>query len=353
MCERKYSIDTLRGIATIFIVFHHYQQLTGTYWEGKLNYYNGNFPFDCLVEFFFLLSGFFIYPYIEKFNDNICFKTWYLKRVIRLLPLVCISGVVFEVLLIIYTKVFGVGWLSLGVDIWGLITNSLGIHDGWCFTNPCINNPTWYISVLLLCYLVFFTITYLSQKHDVPYIYSYIFMIMLGCGIITYKIDLPFFNTSTARGYYAFFFGLLLAIFIHEHKLKRVHYYLATFAVVVITYILVFHFQWLKNGLNFLLTFIYYPAILFVFLSKPIEKITNYRIIGELGKITYNIYIWHIPNYLLALIMIELLNFSIDITAQQTMYAFGAICFIIGVISYYFLEKPIQKFITRMYISNK
>ena len=56
--ERKYSLDVLRIIATILIVFHHYGQVTGLYLEGHINYWNGRFYFGYVVEFFFLLSGY-------------------------------------------------------------------------------------------------------------------------------------------------------------------------------------------------------------------------------------------------------------------------------------------------------
>lgn len=36
--ERKYSLDVLRIIATILIIFHHYGQVTGLYLEGHINY---------------------------------------------------------------------------------------------------------------------------------------------------------------------------------------------------------------------------------------------------------------------------------------------------------------------------
>lgn len=61
--QRNYSLDVLRIIATVLIVFHHYQQATGAFFEGCLNFFNGRFYFGYIVEFFFLLSGFFMVNY--------------------------------------------------------------------------------------------------------------------------------------------------------------------------------------------------------------------------------------------------------------------------------------------------
>lgn len=91
--ERRYSLDVLRIIATILIIFHHYGQVTGLYLEGHINYCNGRFYFGYVVEFFFLLSGYFMYRYIGKITNGLTFKKFFLPRALRLLPLVFISGI--------------------------------------------------------------------------------------------------------------------------------------------------------------------------------------------------------------------------------------------------------------------
>lgn len=212
MCnERKYSLDVLRIIATILIIFHHYGQVTGLYLEGHINYWNGRFYFGYVVEFFFLLSGYFMYRYIGKITNGLTFKKFFLPRALRLLPLVFISGVTYEVLLGIYQKVCGGDWFGVSITVWGVIINALGVQDGWAFANPMVNNPTWYISVLLLCYIVFYLLTYLGKRWQIPHTYLFVFMVLLGCGAQTYGLNLPFLNGSSCRGYYAFFFGVLLA----------------------------------------------------------------------------------------------------------------------------------------------
>lgn len=211
MAERKYSLDVLRIIATILIVFHHYQQVTGVYYEGHINFYNGRFYFGYVVEFFFLLSGYFMWRYVEKIENGLSFPKFFAPRALRLLPLVFIGGITYEVLLYIYQQTCGGDWFGVSITVWGVIIDALGIQDGWVFTNPMVNNPTWYISVLLLCYVVFYLLTYLSKRWQVPHAYLFAFMVLLGCGIQTYGINLPFLNGSSCRGYYAFFFGVLLA----------------------------------------------------------------------------------------------------------------------------------------------
>lgn len=209
--ERKYSLDVLRIAATVLIVFHHYQQITGAYFEGHINFWTGKFYFGYIVEFFFVLSGFFMCRYVNKIENGLGFKEFFFPRLARLLPLMLISGVVEAVFILLYEKVLGYAWWGIHVTIWGILINALGIQAGWVFANPMVNNPTWYISVLLLCYLIFYALTYLSKRWRIPCTYMFVFMVLLGCGIQTYSIELPFLNTTSARGLYAFFFGVLLS----------------------------------------------------------------------------------------------------------------------------------------------
>lgn len=77
--QREYSLDLLKILATIMIVFHHYQQgeeVVFSHW----NFFNGKFYFGWLVELFFMLSGYFMFRYVEKIQNGLSFKQFYLKR---------------------------------------------------------------------------------------------------------------------------------------------------------------------------------------------------------------------------------------------------------------------------------
>ena len=345
--ERKYSLDILRVIATILIVFHHYQQITGSFWEGRLNFYGGKFYFGYIVEFFFLLSGFFMYSYIDKVDTELKFKEFILKKVLRLLPLVLISAVVYEVLLYAYSMLYGEKWMGISVSLWGIVITALGIQDGWTFKNPCVNNPTWYISVLILCYVVFYLVTFISKKRNIPHVYLYAFMCLFGCGIVNYGINLPFINDSSGRGFYPFFFGLILAEILDKRGLKKCDVVASVVSLVFLTGVMLVKFEWVAGGINYIMTFWFYPALIVLFSSKLFTKIFHFRFIGTLGKITYDVYIWHNVNFVLMFTLIGTLHLNVYLKGRKSMLVYTAINFAVGAISYYVLERPINKFITK------
>lgn len=259
--RRNHALDFLKVIATALIIMHHYQQ--GIYVSGQGLFYGGPVYFGRMVELFFLISGYLMYKYQNQNFNGYSFKLFYLKKALRLLPLTAISAVVYEIGGILYRNAVGSAeWGTLNLS--GTLFNALGIQAGWASVNPCINNPTWYISVLLLCYLIFYGINRISAKYDIMNTNFYIGMIFVGVGIISYDINLPFLNNDAARGYYSFFFGILLANFLKEHQKNIGKYSCIGFVAVLITAFGVYYYQ--KQNIPFddyyWLTFVFFPTLI-------------------------------------------------------------------------------------------
>lgn len=286
---RDRTLDMLKVFATILIVFHHYQQdgqgITGQTLHGLINFYGGSFSFGYIVELFFLISGICMFPYIQKIAQGLTFYQFYTRRAARLLPLMAVSGVVSALLLMAYNIIYSGNEYYLGTpSLLGVVIQALGVQDGWVFANPSLNNPTWYCSVLMLCYLLFYGIVYWSNKAKVSPLFGMVFFLLLGCAISTYGIELPFLNSSSCRGFYGFFAGVLLAALMPIIKACR-HYVGISLGIIVL---FLLDFRW-ENGempyLPFLLTFVFYPALI-VFFAKFFSAAVLYTgtFLGEMGK---------------------------------------------------------------------
>lgn len=340
--KRIYSLDVLRIIATIFIILHHYQQITNIYFEGALNFYNGIFDFGNLVEFFFVLSGFLTFKYIGY--KEMTFEEFYLPKIKRLLPLVLVSCITYVSFQWWYERLGNGFWiLGPGINLWNVIISGLGIRCAWCYDGILVNNPVWYVSSLLLCYAIFYLLVYISRKNNFNVVYSFGIMIFLGSAICEYQWNLPFLNEQAARGYYAFFFGLILAYILHEKKITWKSLIVSLLLVIGMTYGIVNYYHYFQNGIRYLMTFIYYPALIVLFLGEPVKRIFRCRFIGTLGEITYDMYIWHTPMLILLHIITTMEKGLIDIYNRTTMFVFCGAMIIVGIISHYLIERPIQR----------
>lgn len=281
-------------------------------------------------------------------QGGLSFKTYFVRKVLRLLPLVGMSAVVYEILLFIYADLYGFNWSEQKASLWGMVLDALGIQCGWSSLNPCVNNPTWYISVLLLCYIIFYVITYWSNKLKISPYYGYVFMIFVGIGIITYGISKPFLTYDSARGYYAFFFGILLHK-ITDCKCENKKLTVAAWSVfITITLLMIFCWEVVNTDINYIFTFLYYPAIIVILKSAFFSRILNINLWGELGEISFNVYIWHIILMLAALIAKDILGFAIPFGRVRAMLLFTLLCFVAGTVSHYLIEKTIYKMVKKL-----
>lgn len=342
--KREYSLDVLRILATVGIVFHHFQQLTGFHFENGWNFHGGVFSYGIIVEFFFLLSGYLAYKYAKSETYSQSLKAFILPKMKRLLPIVFVSAVAYEGLLHIYIRVCERSWLlGKNLTVWGTLTNGLGLQAGWVFENQMVNNPTWYVSVLLLCYILYYFFGYLGRTKNIPVHYLYMGMILLGMAIRENNPHFPFLDLYAGRGYLAFFFGLLLAGILEGKKLAGKAALKCLLVLVVMTYGLVFHYPYFEYGIAYLMTFIYYPAALILFLSEPVKKVFDCKLFGFLGTITYQVYVWQVPMILLMYIVVKVFALPVKVESSAGMLVFTIWMFVWGIISHYLVDGPIQK----------
>ena len=342
---RAYSFDFLKLIASIIIVFLHYQQHYKADYPG-INFYGGSFDFGIIVELFFILSGFFIVSYEAKVKDGLSFGTFYTKRLARLLPLLVISAVAYCTAYTLRMHLTDGSWITERVSIWNLLVTCLGIQDGWVVENPGINNPTWYISVLLLCYGVFYIVNFFARRWQIENTsWLYALIILIGIGIKTYKVNTLFLTTHSARGYYAFFWGCILAKYMKGRAFPK-----KTIAAALLVSLLGLAIvvsgrsSALLGETRYAMTFVFLPPIILLFNTDSMKKLFNSPAWGIAGRVSFDAYIWHACVFQV-IDIIRLLHL-IDSESMRTVPAMlivTALSFAIAYLSYVGIEKPIEK----------
>lgn len=345
--ERNRALDAIKVIATVIIVFHHYQQVFNVFFENRINYFGGWFYFGFLVELFFCISGFLMARYVPKIAaGELRFPDYFFRRYLRIIPVMAISVVSTSVLLVIHEGVIGMRYMDTIPSVWGTIIASLGIQAGWGFENPTINNPIWYVSILLFCYIAFYFISWLSARHRVSPVYGFALMVFLGVGVWEADSSLPFLTYGMCRGYYAFFWGVLLCMILDWPAIRAKINVLAAVSLGVLAYLtwlLANHRPEAEWNLRFTMTFVYYSALIILAQAPLVRRLFGWRIVELLGRISFNAYVWHGGMYTLLIILAHALKLNIDYGRHFVMYGFAAGCFVVGTLSYYLLERPINR----------
>lgn len=350
--SRDGTLDFLKIIATILILFHHYQQYNGvTFQHPLINFYGGRFYFGYTVEFFFVISGFLMFKYVDKIKEGESFSNFYLKRVLRLLPLQAVAAIVYYILekLVDTQHIFieyieGIKWPE--PTIYGTVLDILGIQSGWASEDPMINSPTWYVSVLLLCCIVFYVVTSFCQRKNIDVHKGYLIVALIGIAAQFFHINLPFINSSSARGYASFFTGVILADYIQNRETnKKITNIVAILIFVVSIPCIILGVP----GLIYGLTLFTYPSIIILLNNFKDAKFFNSPALQKWGGYQFDAYIWHIC----IIIVLKLLDrnnvINIDFRTPWMMLIFVAIVELLAVGSYYWIEKPLNKLADKCY----
>ena len=295
--KKHYDIlDIYKFIAAVLIIFHHYQQTFDVHYPG-INFFGGKFHFGNMVELFFIISGFVAANSLHNSGGvrtlESCGKAW-IHKAKRIYPMAWIACSCCIATALAYRLIIG-EWSDGAYTNWKCIIESyLLIFRGWPKLEMLgINNPTWYLSVLLLCYAVYYIMSAVSQKLRI----KIIFFLILAEIITQIGHRLPYleliFTDSAKRGYEMFFLGVILFEVLPKmngRQLKIVISVLlaALIAVCLVSIELVFERQ------RLLCDVLLYPSLIIL---AYIFRDFSCSISHKLGAISFEMFLFHVPTF--------------------------------------------------------
>jgi peptidoglycan/LPS O-acetylase OafA/YrhL len=368
--KRLYSLDALRGIGALAIVFWHWQHffaLNGTWQAGwsraaeplyhlfKPLYEEG----WVAVDIFFAVSGFvFFWLYLEPVAQRrIGAGQFAIQRLSRLYPLYFVTLLVAAALQLSFHHQTG-SWFIFDANDWPHFLKSLVLVQQWLPFDEAqsFNGPDWAVSVEVLLYIVFFAVVRAGLRGAVPAL-----ALALAATLV-----FPF-DGQIARGLAGFFMG---GVTYYATDAISSHPRGKTFAKAIVVAalaawclaLLEIYDGWIDATLAFapvgIAHFVAaneYPIFLagFVFIVVPLtlmalaldEELLGgpYERLTFLGDISYSTYLIHFPMQIaLALIALRLGWKPHDFMNVGAMLAFYAVLIALGALSYYRFERPTQ-----------
>ena len=214
MEDRKHfvSLDILKFICAIMIVFHHFQQVFEIRFSF-INFSGGKFYFGYLVELFFVISGF-LSGLGKKKTKEKSFLSYFISRYLKFLPMCTISITAILFLDAVNYLIYGVILTEDGIGVWKVFTNYTLTFSGTFFGSDILgfNNPLWYVCVLLQCYIIYFIVVKSAKEDRTLYIFALIclssYWLMSNRGLALTWIPSTYFELF--RGCTAYFLGVLM-----------------------------------------------------------------------------------------------------------------------------------------------
>ncbi len=376
--ERFYSLDILRGIAALSVVFSHWKHFfySGTILENfdksKQPLFNWLYIFYTegylAVDLFFSLSGFIFYwLYSNRIAENHITSIHFLiLRFSRLYPLHFVTLLLVACSQILLMDTQGYYFVYPNNDSIHFLLNlffasSWGLQNGNSFNGPILS-----VSIEVLLYAIFFSCCRLLPVK----MYVLVLLSIIGFIIKRYlSIPIGIGITSFFMGGFMFFIYQKIITSYHANKFTLFVFvlmilsWLATIIFIYSTDNISFHSEnsislysssnnLFNTAKKFLMRFQIWPiCILFPLTILSLALIENFR--GSLGKrfsfigdISYSSYLIHFPLQLLIYIAATYLKFSTSVFyTSWFMISYFILLLLICYGSYRYFEMPAQKFL--------
>lgn len=344
--KRVESLDFLKFVSATIIIFHHFQ-MRFQYENRIIDFSNGPIRYGLIVELFFMISGMLTELNYDKYRQQ-GLGEFVKGRILRLYPMMIMACLFFCLCDFIYLKETGTWFEDWRTQrsLYIVIASMTGIFKGGAIGDVAwgCNNPTWYISVLIVCYIFYRLILSAEKRFYVNRIYFYVAMVFLGLSIRTYVINLPFMNLDISRGYYSYFGGIL---FLHLYEWMK--HWLSSKCRIVFSLLVIVMFVWCglyhpafildHDWFNF--TFLLFPSILLF--TETLFETCRLRCNKILGAISYEMYLWHLP-FIVLIKLFEKREFIVPSNDGYMLLFWGGVI-VWGCIIYKFVEIPLNKII--------
>lgn len=354
------GISGLRGIAafTVAYMFHY-----------VINFYNQpdicpvvNSAFSlmayfgaCLPELFFMLSGFLmIYHYRDRIsNERMDFGKYMLPRYVKLQTIVLVSMLATWIVRYVGKCMTNEWLMPLEMDekrrsFAGFLLNVLGVPCGVVVDNWSINDPSWFVSVLLLCYTIFYVIVRYAKNVKIQQLIC-VALCVAGIFLLAVPVHVPLLYERAARGYVSFFAGVLLYdITKQQTEKQRMMRGFLCIPIMAAGIILIRSTEngsvWYFLACNFL---IWMELIYVCIFSKPGQEFFAWKPFQYLGILSMSIYLWNYPTNVCIVLMQKVLHLEIPYDCVWVWLAHVVVSLIIAAVSYILIERCLTPVLKR------
>jgi peptidoglycan/LPS O-acetylase OafA/YrhL len=297
------ALDGLRGLAILLVVFYHN--------FGFINY----FFFGWLgVDLFFVLSGFLITDILLNTSGQPAFlRNFYVRRLLRIFPLYYLTLVVFLIILpLLNQTILNLDYYTTNqVWFWSYLQNWLFIFNPPNDTEAL--NHLWSLAVEEQFYLVWpFVILLLKKPKHILYL-----LVALLIGVVTlrfvfwtYKIEnLAYYNLYTFSRIDGICIGSMLAV-LRKINPRSINRYFTFIVLALAALNFVFYFFNKENRFSYpylaIAGYTTFAVIFGLLVNEGVErdnvfvnKVFNLRLLKFFGTISYSLYVFHWPLYLM------------------------------------------------------
>jgi len=353
--KRLTSLDALRGLAALSVVFWHWQHFFAISGDWQPGWTRDMQPFYAVlkpfylqgwaaVDLFFVLSGFvFFWLYSEQVRTRaIGAGRFAWLRFSRLYPLHLLMLIAVAVMQVWFFRSHDGSFFVYGAnDVLHFVLNLLFVQNWWPNMPQSFDGPSWSVSIEVMLYVVFFAACRLGLR--------------AGWGALAVAaigIPLLWIDGHIARGFIGFFMGgVVYALWDRLRTASNAHAIaraatIASVAGWVGLYTALYR-DWMPSGegnitFSILFGFGLCPlTVLALALREHLGRSSTW--LGTLGDISYATYMIHFPLQLALALLAARFALAPQFFMQSwVMPTFFAVLIALGFATYHLFERPVQ-----------
>lgn len=344
--ERIEGLDAIRGCAAFGVLVWHYKaHFNATPLQSYL------LPFftsgGYMVDVFFVLSGFLLG---RLYRERAQCRTFLWKRIIRLFPLHWATLVVVAVLQQIYFGQTGKFFIYPINDLWHFVLNlgllqTVGLEPLIVFS---FNGPSWSISIEWATNLIF-VVVLLFPRLRIPLATVLAVGAAVGCWMVNGRMSGfgvlgGWLTSSVLRGVFGFFTGVCLTALLPPWlRRRRVWDVVGIASGALLVFLLAHPAALIGAWPEFALVGVLTPLLIAACShGTMLARLTMWRPLVWLGDVSFSVYLWHFPIQLCFALAVAR-GWRIDYGSPAVFAAFLGLTYLIGDLSWRYLERPIQR----------
>ena len=330
---RLYNVEFLRIFFTFCIFACH---------ALNVLYSHGNNKGYLAVEFFFILSGFFLYYTIDRQKNLSDFA---IKKIIRFLPLMLFGEIMCQ--MITHTFSFQ-NYISL---IFFLPSTGLANSEYFCL------GVAWYMGVLFwVSVFYFYLIKTQSSSTSNMIIGIIVFLSFICFNLLPYNLRWSLFPKSILRGLICEGLGCMVAniykhgkifhsTYIHTQKQFFVFSFLEFFVII---YILLLMFEPGMFRIAYVHFIILFLILILLFLLKRgcISQFFDDDSWGRISKYCLSFFLTHL---IIVDFLYDRLSFLSNLSKPNSFMVMLFLCVLLGIVAYHVIEKPCATYLRRFF----
>lgn len=352
------GIDGLRGIGAIAIAFFsHYFYMVP---ERNFPFYNG-LTYWCwnyarfFVEMFFLISGFVItMSYHDRIlQKKVSFWNYFKKRVLRFYPLMLVTLVLTAMVQAVHMQLTG-DYFAKEIVMENTVVSFL-LHllclQGTGLAPVSFNSPAWYLSILLIMYVIFYVLTALFAKYRLEYV-AYFLMVVLGVFFSVTGYAAIFLN---CRGLMGFFAGCLLYGLCELYqRIPKEWCRIILQVVVAASWIVIVCLGAVKGHIVFgperqlivVYALLIWPPVVFLTIVNPVVRnVMSNKVFAWFGTLSFSMYMIHFSILTLLDDVLKLVHIPLGFESKKVFLIYLVMMMAASVICYEVVEKRWSKWI--------